>query len=346
MKRNFVDYLRTDDEAGANISWGSVFAGVVTFISIFITLSFIGSAIGFGLLEPTSDDPINGAGTGVIIWTVVAFFLSFAIAGFVAGLTSKRVGMVHGFLTWATTTLVLVILVSNSAIAAISGVGSLIGSTAKVTGQGVGNVASGTGDLISKGVKELTEDIDVDTDTLQADIEKFLQDTDEEELQPEYLQNEIDKSLEEIKSAAQDIVETPDNADQIINKTADTLKERAEKIGQNVDRDAISSAVAKNSDLSEDEAKKATDEIYEGYQKAVAETQKAIDATSEKMTELSEQAKQTIADARQTAEDAAGATSRASIWAFVAMILAMVAASGCGVLGGRVGSNPRVQDKA
>ena len=35
----------TDDEAGTNISWGSVFAGVITFLSIFMTLGLIGCRI-------------------------------------------------------------------------------------------------------------------------------------------------------------------------------------------------------------------------------------------------------------------------------------------------------------
>lgn len=37
-KTGFRTYL-TDGEAGINISWGSIFAGVITFLSIFITLS-------------------------------------------------------------------------------------------------------------------------------------------------------------------------------------------------------------------------------------------------------------------------------------------------------------------
>ena len=341
----FTSYLRSE-EAGANISWGAIFAGVVTFIATFITLSFIGSAIGFGLLEPTSNDPINGAGTGVLIWSVVAFFLSFAAAGFVAGLTSGRIGMVHGFLTWATATLVLVVLISNTAIAAVSGIGSVLGSTAQTAGKGISAVASGSSDLVAKGVEELTANVDVNTDELQANMEKVLKDTEQEELQPEYLKSQLKQSQDEIAAAAKEIVTDPNKANEVIEATAKKLQDRAEKIGQNVDRDAIAKAVAKNTELNEAEAKQTTDNIYNGYQKAVEETQQAIDTTAKKMTELAEQAKQAVADARQAAEDASGATSRASLWAFFGMILAMVAASGCGVVGARVGSQPEVKAKA
>ena len=61
MKRGFRNYLGSDErEAGYNLSWGSIFAGVVTFIALFMTLSMIGSAIGFGMVEPTSNNPLDG----------------------------------------------------------------------------------------------------------------------------------------------------------------------------------------------------------------------------------------------------------------------------------------------
>lgn len=87
-------------KAGFNISWSAVLAGVVTFIALLLTLSLVGSAIGFGIVEPTSSNPLDGVGTGVLIWTIVSFVLSLGAAGFVAGFTSRRVGLVHGFLTW------------------------------------------------------------------------------------------------------------------------------------------------------------------------------------------------------------------------------------------------------
>lgn len=76
-------------EAGYNISWASVIAGVVTFIAMLLLFSLIGSAIGFGMVSPTSTNPLDGVGTGVLIWTVVALVLSLGAGGFVAGLTSR-----------------------------------------------------------------------------------------------------------------------------------------------------------------------------------------------------------------------------------------------------------------
>ena len=75
---------------------------MVTFFATLALLSLIGSAIGFGVVEPTSNDPLAGVGTGVLIWTVITMILAFLAGGFVAGVASRRVGVLHGFLTWAT----------------------------------------------------------------------------------------------------------------------------------------------------------------------------------------------------------------------------------------------------
>lgn len=80
---------------------------MVTFFATLALLSLIGSAIGFGVVEPTSNDPLAGVGTGVLIWTVITMILAFLAGGFVAGVASRRVGVLHGFLTWATSALVL-----------------------------------------------------------------------------------------------------------------------------------------------------------------------------------------------------------------------------------------------
>jgi len=105
-------YLANPNEAGYNISWGPILAGVVTFLALLITLSLIGSAIGFGQVDATTNHSLDGVGTGLLIWTIVSFILSLAGAGFISGLTARRVGVVHGFLTWASGLLVLVFMLS------------------------------------------------------------------------------------------------------------------------------------------------------------------------------------------------------------------------------------------
>lgn len=247
MKHGFRDYLGANErEAGYNLSWGSIFAGVVTFIALFMTFSLIGSAIGFGMVEPTSNNPLDGVGTGLMIWTVVTLILSLFGAGFVSGVAARRVGLVHGFLTWATSMIVTIVMLSYVTIGAFSVVGSLLGNIASAVGSGVENVASGTADVASKAFDEITGNMgDINTDQLETDVRDVLKDTDVPELQPNYLQDQVSDATSDITDAGKKIATDPNKADEIIDDLSTKLKDRATKISDSVDEEAISNAVAK-----------------------------------------------------------------------------------------------------
>ncbi|MDO5755329.1 MAG: hypothetical protein Q4P28_03765 [Tissierellia bacterium] len=344
--RKYARYFREDgDEAGKNISWSAIFAGVVTFLAIFMTFSLIGSAIGLGIASPTEANPMDGVGTGVTIWTVITFILSFICAGFVAGITAQRVGLVHGFLTWATTSIAMVLILALTATSLLSGAASILGSIASVTGEGVAKVAEGTGNITSEAFDQIKANVNVDTDELQDNLEQTLRDTDQEELQPEYLQNQMNEAVTEIGNAAKEVVTNPENADQVIDNLVNDLKQRAETIGNAADRDAIASAVAKNSDLTEEEAEEATDNIYNGLQKASQEAQVKLEEASQKIEELKVQAEQTIDDARETAEDVTNTGAKASVWGFVAMVLSLILTSVFGLIGANLVKDPTIRRK-
>lgn len=337
MKHGFRDYLGANErEAGYNLSWGSIFAGVVTFIALFMTFSLIGSAIGFGMVEPTSNNPLDGVGTGLMIWTVVTLILSLFGAGFVSGVAARRVGLVHGFLTWATSMIVTIVMLSYVTIGAFSVVGSLLGNIASAVGSGVGNVASGTADVASKAFDEITGNMgDINTDQLETDVRDVLKDTDVPELQPNYLQDQVSDATSDITDAGKKIATDPNKADEIIDALSTKLKDRATKISDSVDEEAISNAVAKNTDLNQQEAQEATQNIVNGLQKASDEAQQQIETAQQNLEQAKQDIDQAVKDARKKADEISDATAKASIWGFIAMVLGLVLTS----IGGMVGAN-------
>ncbi|WP_368243542.1 MULTISPECIES: hypothetical protein [Enterococcus] len=337
MKHGFRDYLGANErEAGYNLSWGSIFAGVVTFIALFMTFSLIGSAIGFGMVEPTSNNPLDGVGTGLMIWTVVTLILSLFGAGFVSGVAARRVGLVHGFLTWATSMIVTIVMLSYVTIGAFSVVGSLLGNIASAVGSGVGNVASGTADVASKTFDEITGNMgDINTDQLETDVRDVLKDTDVPELQPNYLQDQVSDATSDITDAGKKIATDPNKADEIIDDLSTKLKDRATKISDSVDEEAISNAVAKNTDLNQQEAQEATQNIVNGLQKASDEAQQQIETAQQNLEQAKQDIDQAVKDARKKADEISDATAKASIWGFIAMVLGLVLTS----IGGMVGAN-------
>ncbi|WP_270280055.1 hypothetical protein [Enterococcus gallinarum] len=337
MKHGFRDYLGANErEAGYNLSWGSIFAGVVTFIALFMTFSLIGSAIGFGMVEPTSNNPLDGVGTGLMIWTVVTLILSLFGAGFVSGVAARRVGLVHGFLTWATSMIVTIVMLSYVTIGAFSVVGSLLGNIASAVGSGVGNVASGTADVASKAFDEITGNMgDINTDQLETDVRDVLKDTDVPELQPNYLQDQVSDATSDITDAGKKIATDPNKADEIIDDLSTKLKDRATKISDSIDEEAISNAVAKNTDLNQQEAQEATQNIVNGLQKASDEAQQQIETAQQNLEQAKQDIDQAVKDARKKADEISDATAKASIWGFIAMVLGLVLTS----IGGMVGAN-------
>lgn len=328
MKERIVQrHVDGDDfyekEAGFNLSWGSVFAGIVTFIALVVTFSLINAALGFGQFEPTSPNPFEGVGTGQAIWTIVALILSFLGAGFVAGATARRFGFMHGFLTWAGSLIAAVILSVWIASAALSAAGNVVGSAANLAGDTVSGIGSG--------VSQLTDNINIDTgniDEFNANVEEILQDTDIEELQPDYLSGQVDQVMADVRKAAQDLVVNPENSDQIIQDLTDSLTNRVDNISENIDRDAVAQSVEENTDLTEQEAEEATQNIIEGYQQAAQSTREGIQNAQTQIQETQEQI-------RVQAEEASDAASRSSIWAFVGVVLGAIIST----IGGSLGVN-------
>ena len=339
----FYNYLRPQaDEAGKNMSWGSIVAGVVTFFALLLTFSLIGSAIGLGVTDVTSDNPFDGVGTGLIIWGVLTLILSLFAAGFVAGVTSGRTGLIHGFLTWATSVILLFSLLTFTTINTFQTVGSVLGTVGSAAGSGISTVAGGASDAVTKGFDSLTENItEVDTAELEGNVEDVLRDTDIPELQPEYLQGELDAVREDIVEAGRQAIANPDQFDQITSDLGDQLTERAETIEQSVDEDAIAEAVAQNTELSEAEAQEATQNIVDSLNTATTEARTQIENAQTTLEETQQELSTQIEELRVQTEQATQTASKASIWSFVALILTMILTS----IGGIVGSSAARRDE-
>lgn len=117
----------------SNVSWGAIFAGVVTFLALTILLSMVSAAMGL--------DGASGLATG--IWSVVALAIALAVAGYVAGALATRSGLLHGFVTWAASLLAIVALTGLLGSSLLGAVGS-VANQANVTAQQAQDLAQQT----------------------------------------------------------------------------------------------------------------------------------------------------------------------------------------------------------
>lgn len=110
-----------------NISWGAIFAGVVTFLAIALLFSLLTAAFG-----------LDGSGTGAAVVSIIGLLLAFFAAGGVAGAMSVRGGLVHGFLAWATSVLATILLVVLLTLGTAGAVGGVLGSVVSGLGAAAG----------------------------------------------------------------------------------------------------------------------------------------------------------------------------------------------------------------
>lgn len=336
MRERLVHHLDDGEErAGYNLSWGAIFAGVVTFLALFIVFSTIGSAAGLGSLNFTSANPFSGLGTGSIVWIVLTMLLSFFGGGFVSGLAARRVGLLHGFVTWAANLVVLVIFVTMILSSLLSLAGNAIGATANVAGNVLGTGADAATTAVTEGFNSLKENVNVDQEEMTQQTREILEGTGVEELQPEYIQNQLDEAGTDIQEAGQEIITNPESADQVANELSDQLSARVENVTQEVDEEAISESVAENTDLTGQEADEATQNIVQGLEQSGQAAQEALNSASQGLDQLQQELSSTVDQLAQGATQATNTGAGALVGLFIGQLLMAVVSS----LGGMLGSN-------
>lgn len=331
-------YLGADtSERADNSSWGSIVAGVIVALATFVTFSLVGASLGLGITDPTSDEPFAGVGLAVGLWSVLTLAVSLAAGGFVAGVLAVRAGFLHGLVVWAASTLALVVAVVL-AVQGILGVGgAIVGSVGSAVGGQVGSLADVAGDAVGATAEGIADQVgDADFSGLTDDVRQVLADTDVPELQPEYLEDQIEEARDDIVDAAGQLVTDPAGYEEVLDELATSLQERVEVITDSVDRDAIAAAVAANTELSGPEAEEAVDNAVEGAQRAAAGAGDAIAAAQAALTDAQDEVGQLVEDARQTLDDAADASARAALWTFIGLLIGAAIASFAGLWGSRL----------
>jgi hypothetical protein len=121
------------------IRWGAIIAGVVSGTASYLLLALLGVAVGLTAVDPNAAEPVGRVPLATGIWTgismLVGAFIGGYVAGHMSGLSRSIDGMLHGFVSWAVTTLLYAVLATTA-------VSALLGGTFKILGQGLQTGAS------------------------------------------------------------------------------------------------------------------------------------------------------------------------------------------------------------
>lgn len=137
--------------AGRRMSWGAVIAGVITALAVHLLMSLLGVAIGASTIDPLHGESPEastigiGAGIWWIISALIAVFSGGWVAGRLAGVPVRTDGVLHGFLTWGLTTLLLFFILTTTLSSLLGGAFGLVGSALSGTARTAADIADERG---------------------------------------------------------------------------------------------------------------------------------------------------------------------------------------------------------
>lgn len=322
------------------VSWGSIIAGVVTVIAVSLLLTTLGTSLGLSLLSPQSDDVINGADKAVLIWSVISIVLSLALGGFVAGRLAGADGTIHGFLSWATSLLVASVLgfaaaggVLHMAGSAVGAVTSAANSAVSGLGTAAGKAAGATADIGQNIADKFGLNTQLSNQQAESPVLYALRNSNIKELQPEFLQSQLEAAGQDVAAAVKDLAVNPGNSNVVLDELSNKLKSRVETVSKSVDRDEVRKALAENTSLSPEEADKAIDNFIQARNKTVAEVSNRINQLQEKLNDAKLQYAEFKKQAKEKADAAARAASKIALWSFIALLAGAVISALAGLWG-------------
>ncbi|MGP3121109.1 CAP-Gly protein [Serratia nevei] len=333
---------KKDVAIAKKISWGSIAGGIITVVSTSLVLSILGTALGLTIVDPLSDDPDNGASKTLLFWTGASIIASLAAGAFVAGRLATNDGVIHGFLVWATSLIVTVVIGIMLVSSAVKATGNVLGSLASVSG----SLVSGAGSIANTGLQEasnlgakLFESLDIDTSLepqkLQSNVVEALRKSKIPSLQPEFVQQQLNGAKSDINSALKTLATRPNDVDVTIQNIVDKLQERAATVTKDIDRSTLTDALSNNTDMNQHEINQAVDNIIAAKKEINNIISQRFDDINEKIEQLKDKYEELKEKALRQAANAATSLAKSAFLAFVLLILGATTSCLTGYLGSR-----------
>ena len=337
-------YVEVDADRRVKIvSWGSVIAGAVTVLAVSLLLSLLAGGLGLGQVDADASNPLGGVGA-TFGWSSALFLLiSLAAGGYVAGYLSGIGGWIHGFLTWAVAMLVAAWLSVSALGGIINTTGSVLGGAANATGgaaRAATDVAGGATDLIGNAVGALAATVDDQLfDDLDVEVRRQLalaaRQADLAALEPQLIEDQLAGARADIAQAGQALAMDPTNYATIVEDLLATLRDRAETLTEEINRDDVVAAIAANTTLSDAQVEDGADRVIALYNSLAAEVRDQVNSIDETVSAAQDRLVALQDRALEQAQRAADAASSAALWAFFGGLIGAGVAIGAGVMGTR-----------
>jgi hypothetical protein len=253
------------------ISWGAIIAGAILTLVVQIMLALLGVGIGTATLDPAGNGSpdLSTLGSASGLWTMgtvlVATFVGAYAAARLAGTPEKGDGVLHGIITWATSTLVVVYLLT-------SGVSAVIGGTFGALGSSVSSLTNAVTSLGPQSLSALPDGIEADARAL---LQRGEQQVDQA----------ADAATQQGQQAADTARQATGEAD--LAKAVPEIVAGLAKDATPEQRQAAVTVISQQAGISQQEAEQRLTQFQATYDQAVEKAKVAADQAAETVSTAS-----------------------------------------------------------
>jgi hypothetical protein len=178
------------------VSWGSIFAGTVSALGLWVLLYALGLALGLSSINPQNVGSAKSSGIFTGIWSIISPLIALFVGGIVAGRGSgaqtKASGGIHGLVMWGLTTLVGLWMVGNLLSSLAGGLFSVGKTAVQAAGSAMAVGASQAG-----GVGQAAKSFGLDADDALRPVNERLR-----------AEGKPPVTADQIQAATRDVVQT------------------------------------------------------------------------------------------------------------------------------------------
>ncbi len=145
------------ESSKSGIAWTAIFGGAIAALAITLLFVTLGSGVGLASVSPWRGSGATGTTVSIasVVWLIVMHWIASGMGGYLTGrLRTKWTGLhthevffrdtAHGFLSWATATLVGAVIIANMAGYLASGAAAIGSGVASAVANGATQVAQST----------------------------------------------------------------------------------------------------------------------------------------------------------------------------------------------------------
>ncbi|NDV85841.1 PhnA-like protein [Aurantimonas aggregata] len=245
------------------ISWGAIAAGTLLALAIQFMLGLLGLGIGLSTIDPVGSGNLDASAFASAggLWTVavvlIGLFAGAFAAGRFAGQPEKSDAALHGAVTWAASTLLVIYLLTSSASVVLGGAFGAIGNSIQGLAQAAQTMAPGT--------------VDGMAGPLRGEAEQMLR---QGRQAPPAAVTEAEGETPSAEAPQQ-----PSSAEDIATAIAEVVA-GIDEAATPEERQAAVDAIAREAGIAESEARQRLQRFQQQYDEAVRQARQAADAAA------------------------------------------------------------------